>query len=49
MEAFVWKIRVKDALQLSQERGVLKVTGEGKWLLIMSRSRPYKSEVKFHG
>jgi hypothetical protein len=28
---------------------VLKVTGEGKGLMIMSRRRPYKSQVQYHG
>jgi hypothetical protein len=27
----------------------LKVTGEGKWLMIVSRGRPYTSEVQSHG
>jgi len=28
---------------------VLKVTGKGKWLAIMSRGRSYTSEVQSHG
>jgi len=28
---------------------VWKVTGEGKWIMIMSRGRPYTSEFQSHG
>jgi len=46
-EAVAWKIGVKDTTITGE--WVLKVTGEGKWLVIMSRVRPYMTEVQSHG